>query len=372
PSAIKRAAEFVRTAERPVVIVGGGARVSGATKEYRELCAALRAPHTATINALGCAHPDDPRFLGMLGMHGWKAANLAVAEADVILALGMRFDDRVTGRTDKFATKAKIIHADIDAAEFNKIVRADVTLHGDLRATLRALIDELDAHPLPSFDVWSQAAKAVGGPLPRDRTPAGTLSATDVLDAVFAVAPADAIVATDVGQHQMWAAQRARPIDPRNFLTSAGLGSMGFGLPAAIGAQFGQPDRTVIAVCGDGGLQMSLGEFATLRRFDLPIKLLLIDNRRLGMVRQWQELFYERRYSAVDLSDNPDFAAIARAFGVRAETVESSDELEGAIDRLMRAREPMLLHCTCYPTENVWPLIPPGAATVDAIEGIPA
>ena len=369
---VRAAAELLRTAQRPVVVVGGGARIANATKEYREFCAALRAPHVATINGLGNAHPDDPRFLGMLGMHGWKAANLAVAEADVLVALGMRFDDRVTGRPDRFATKAKVIHADIDSAEFGKVVRPEVRLHGDLRATLRALIDELDAHPLPSFDAWATRARAFGGPLPCDRAPHSELSATDVLDAFMAAAPANTIVTTDVGQHQMWMAQRARPVDPHSFITSAGLGTMGFGLPAAIGAQFGNPDRTVVAVVGDGGLQMTLNELATARRYDLPLKVLLIDNRRLGMVRQWQELFYERRYSAVDLSDNPDFVGLAKAFGLQAESVDSAADLDDALDRLLRATGPALLHCACFPTENVWPLIPPGGATADTMEGVTA
>jgi acetolactate synthase-1/2/3 large subunit len=370
--AIRQAADLIVAAARPVLIVGGGARTSDAVREFRELCAALRAPHTATINGLGCAHPDDPRFLGMLGMHGWKAANLAVAQADLILALGMRFDDRVTGRTDRFAQKAKIVHADIDEAEFDKIIHADVRLHGDLRTSLRALIDELDRRPLPSFDSWSREARALGAPPPRDHTEHSNLSATDVLDALVAAAPADTIITTDVGQHQMWMAQRVRPVDPRSFITSAGLGTMGFGVPSAVGAQFGNPERTVIAVCGDGGFQMTLNELATIRRYGLPVKILIIDNQRLGMVRQWQELFYERRYSAVDLTDNPDFTALAGAFGIRGESIASAPELPGALDRFLRLREPALLHCACHPMENVWPIIPPGGATTEAMESASA
>jgi acetolactate synthase-1/2/3 large subunit len=222
----------------------------------------------------------------MLGMHGWKAANLAVNSADLVLALGMRFDDRVTGNPEKFARRAKIVHADVDASEFGKIVPVSVALRGDLRQTLERLVRRLAREQLPRFGAWAAEARGLGGALPADRAPHGELSATDVLDAFFAAAPDDTIVTTDVGQHQMWAAQRQRAIHPRNFITSAGLGSMGFGLPAAIGAQFAHPSRTVVAVCGDGGFQMSMAELATLRRYELPVKILLIDNRRLGMVRQ--------------------------------------------------------------------------------------
>ncbi len=370
-AALDAAIALLRGARRPVAIAGGGVRSAGAAHLFRKLCAQLELPHTATINGLGCAAPGDPRFLGMLGMHGWKAANLAVAEADVVLALGMRFDDRVTGRPDKFARNAKFIHADIDGSEIGKIVPAEVALHGDLRETLTHLLRRLDARGLPAFAGWSEEARALGGPLPVDRAPAGELSATDVLDRLFATLPSDAIVATDVGQHQMWAAQRQRATDPRNFLTSAGLGAMGFGLPAAIGAQMAFPGRTVVAVVGDGGFQMSLSELATLRRYELPVKILLIDNRRLGMVRQWQELFYEQRYSSTDLSDNPDFPAIARAYGLRAECVAEPGELDGAMRRFIGAREAMLLHCACFPTENCWPLIPPGASVHDAMGPAP-
>ena len=370
-AALDETIALLRAARRPIVIVGGGARSANAVYLFRELVAMLDLPHTATINGLGCAAPGDPRFLGMLGMHGWKAANRAVNEADLVIALGMRFDDRVTGNPAKFARNAKIVHADVDASEFGKIVPIAVALRGDLRATLERLVRRLAAKPVPRFGAWAVEAAALGGPLPTDRAPDGELSATEVLDAFFAMAPDDAIVTTDVGQHQMWAAQRQRAHHPRNFLTSAGLGAMGFGLPAAIGAQFAHPGRTVVAICGDGGLQMSIAELATLRRFELPVKILLIDNQRLGMVRQWQELFYERRYSHTDLSDNPDFAMVAAGYGIRGERVEDSGELRDALERFLTAREPVLLHCACFPAENVWPLIPPGATVDDVMERAP-
>lgn len=367
-AAIAACIELLRGARRPVAIVGGGARSSNAIDSYREFCRRVRLPHTATINGLGCGAPGDPLFLGMLGMHGWKAANLAVAGADLVLAFGMRFDDRITGPPNRFATNAKIVHADIDASEFGKTVRIDVELHGDLQATLAALNRALEGVTIPRFDRWANEVADFGGPLPRDRGDRERLSATDVLDALFAALPDDAIVTTDVGQHQMWSAQRARPSHARNFITSAGLGSMGFGFPAGIGATFAANGRTVVAIVGDGGFQMSLPELATVRRYNVPVKILLIDNRNLGMVRQWQQLFYDRRYSATNLSDNPDFCAIARAYGVEASSVDHTSNLAEAMRHFLAHSSAMLLHCACYPEENVWPMVPTDAAMHEAIE----
>ncbi|HEY5258443.1 MAG TPA: biosynthetic-type acetolactate synthase large subunit [Candidatus Baltobacteraceae bacterium] len=362
PSAIAAAVERIRQAKNPVAIVGGGARTSNAVASYREFCALLGLPHAATINGLGAPAPGDETFLGMLGMHGWKAANLAVARADVVLGLGMRFDDRVTGPPEKFATQASIVHADIDASEFNKIVPADIALHGDLDETLTELTRALRAAGVPRFDAWASEARGLGSSLPRDRARAGRLSATDVLDALFEMAPPDSVFTTDVGQHQMWAAQRVRPSHPRNFLTSASLGAMGFGFPAAIGACFARPGTPVFAIVGDGGFQMSMAELATVRRYEVPVKIVLIDNRNLGMVRQWQELFYDARYSATNLSDNPEFATIASAYEIAAEVLDDPAHTARVLRRFIDTRGPMLLHCRCYPDENVWPMVPAGAA----------
>jgi len=369
-TAIARAADLVRRAKRPLAIVGGGVRRGEeAVAQYRRLVAMLGVPHTATINGLGAGEPGDHHYLGMLGMHGSKAANLAVHRADVILALGMRFDDRVTGRTDKFAREAAIVHADIDPSEFSKIIPASVSLAGDLAATLRALCDELERSRIPRFDDWGDEVARIWAPPPSDKVDG--LSATTIMDRLFAIAPGDTVVTTDVGQHQMWAAQRVRPDHPRNFATSAGLGAMGFGLPAAIGAQFAQPERNVVTVVGDGGFQMSLTELATLRRYKLPVKILLIDNRNLGMVRQWQELFYNERYSATNLSDNPDFVAIAKAYDIHADVLDCEDDIDRSIAAFLAHDGPMLLHCVCYPAENVWPMIPVGGAIDEGIESKP-
>jgi acetolactate synthase-1/2/3 large subunit len=366
-AAIERAVALLRDAQRPMLIAGGGVRSPAAVAAFRRFAALIGAPQTTTINGLGAAAPDDWRDLGMLGMHGTKAANLAVHQSDVLFALGMRFDDRVTGRTDRFAQGAKIVHADIDPSEFDKIIPAEVTLPGDVAITLNALADEIERAPVPRFDTWAREAADRAATLPCDRIAAQTLSATTVLDRFFEQLPADAIVTTDVGQHQMWAAQRIRPSEPRAFATSAGLGSMGFGFPAAVGAQVAHPDRPVFAIVGDGGFQMSLAELATLKRHTLPVKIVLIDNRNLGMVRQWQELFYDERYSATNLSDNPDFAALAAAYGIRSETVTSPDDLGAALERLSTIPGPALLHCACYPAENVWPMIPGGGSIDDVM-----
>ncbi len=367
PDAIARAVALLRTAERPILIAGGGVRGTEAVAAFRRFAALAGAPQTTTINGLGAAAPGDWRDLGMLGMHGTKAANLAVHQSDVLFALGMRFDDRVTGRTDRFARDAKVVHADIDPSEFDKIIAADVTLRGDIAATLAALADELERHPAPRFDAWAREAADRAVTLPCDRVAEPALSATTVLDRFFEHIPANAVVTTDVGQHQMWAAQRIRPREPRAFATSAGLGAMGFGFPAAVGAQVAHPERPVFAIVGDGGFQMSLTELATLRRYNLPVKIVLIDNRNLGMVRQWQELFYDERYAHTNLSDNPDFAAIAAAYGIRSELVDEISGLDAAFERLISIPGPALLHCACYPAENVWPMIPGGGSIDDVM-----
>ena len=370
-STIEAAAQLLASSRRPLVIAGGGVKQSNAVAAYRELMRLLGAPHTATINALGCAEPGDPKFLGMLGMHGTKRANRAVNACDVILGLGMRFDDRVTGRVDKFAQQAEIIHFDIDGSEFGKVIDPTVGVAGCLSETLPALVNAMRREPPRSYAKWFTELQAFSSPLPVDRSEDGHLSATTVLDRFFAKVPPNLIVATDVGQHQMWAAQRQGVDGPHRFVTSAGLGAMGFGLPAAIGAKAANPEATVVAIIGDGGFQMTMNELTTITRAEAPVKILLIDNQRLGMVRQWQHLFYDRRYSATDLSDNPDFLMIARACGVPGRVVDRLEDLDEGLEALFADDGAMLLHCACYPHENVWPMIPAGAALDELIEEAP-
>ena len=370
-AAIEAARKLLAAARRPLIMAGGGVRSGGAVGAYRELLRLVGAPHAATINALGAAEPGDPHFLGMLGMHGTKRANRAVNAADVIVALGMRFDDRVTGRVDKYAQQAEIIHFDVDASEFGKVVDPTVAVRGCLGDTLPAFVQALRGEPPQSYAKWFAELELFSSNLPVDRDEDGHLSATTVLDRFFAHAPANAIVTTDVGQHQMWAAQRQRVDGPCRFITSAGLGAMGFGFPAAIGAKMANPESTVAAIVGDGGFQMTMNEMTTMMRMRAFVKIVLIDNQRLGMVRQWQHLFYDKRYSATDLSDNPDFVLMARAFGVPGRVVERLDDLDAAMRELFADDRPMLLHCACYPHENVWPMIPAGAALDELIEEAP-
>jgi acetolactate synthase-1/2/3 large subunit len=367
-ASIVAAADAIRNAHRPVAIAGGGARDPKAVAAFRRLTALLGLPHTTTIVGLGASDPDDPHGLGMLGMHGTKAANLTVHSADVVLAFGMRFDDRVTGRPDRFAANATVVHNDIDATEFNKIIPAAIALHGDSAETIDAIVDELKTAHVPRFDDWAIQAKAMGGPLARDVAKSGHLSATDFLDAFIDAMPRESVVCTDVGQHQMWAAQRIRPSTPRDFCTSAGLGSMGFGFPSAIGACFANPGRHVFAICGDGGFQMTMPELATVKRYQVPVKIVLIDNRNLGMVRQWQELFYDERYSATNLSDNPDFCTIASAYDIASFRIDGPADVETILPSFLDFAGPALLHVSCYPDELVWPMIPSGGVVEDLME----
>lgn len=359
-------------AERPVLIVGGGARIAGVGGEFRRLAALIGAPVVATINGLGTPDPHDEGYLGMFGMHGHKAANLAVTRADCMLALGMRFDDRVTGDPSKFARGATVIHCDIDPAEIGKIIAADIGIVGDLKPTLDALIQVAQVATIPSYEAWHHEIATLRRPLPQARTENGELSATDALDVLAEALEPGTVVATDVGQHQMWTAQRVRPQHGRDFLTSAGLGTMGFGVPAAIGAQVARPHDHVVAVVGDGGFQMTMHELATIRRYGLPIKIVVIDNRHLGMVRQWQELFYDRRIIATDLYDNPDFCTLASAYGIRSRRVERPEDMRRALREMLESDTAYLLHCACFPTENCFPMVPAGRHIDEMLERTPA
>jgi acetolactate synthase I/II/III large subunit len=367
PRALHRAHQFLREAQRPVCIVGGGCRLSGATGAFRRWCERTQMPVAATLQGLGAADPGYPGRLGMLGMHGLCRANRAVATADVIIGLGLRFDDRVTGRVDEFARGARVVHVDIDAAEIGKIVPVDAPVLGDLRAALTAWVALLDAEPVNPWTAWQRAACDAPDGLQHADPDDAELSAVGVLDALCSRIGPDTTVVTDVGQHQMWTAQRVRPADPRNFITSGGLGTMGFGLPAAMGAQLARPEARVVAILGDGGFQMSLAELATIRRCNLPLKIAVLDNRRLGMVRQWQEMFYDQRYSAVDLGDNPDFAALARVYGIAALRVERAAALAEALDKWLAVDGPAVLHCMCRQEENVFPMVRPNAPLADML-----
>ncbi|SDM82316.1 acetolactate synthase, large subunit [Maricaulis salignorans] len=351
-------------ARRPVLYIGGGVGLGGAIEPLRDFMARTGIPAVATLKGLGTPHPDALNFLGMLGMHGTRTANMAVNESDLLVCVGARFDDRATGKPDTFAPDARIIHIDGDPAEIGKLRWADVAMNCDIADALT----RLDPGYLAIED-WRQtcAARLTAFAFDYD-APGSGIFAPALLKQLSEAAGDKFIAACDVGQHQMWVAQHCRFAQPSSHLTSAGLGAMGYGLPAGIGAAMERPDMKVVTITGDGSIMMNIQELATARRYGVPIRILLLDNGTLGLVRQWQEYFFEQNFSEIDLYDNPDFAEVARAFGVESFTVHSRDEVPGAIDRLLRSRGPILAHVLIDPRENVWPLVPPGASNADMME----
>lgn len=354
-------------AEKPVIYGGGGIGLADAVDVFHQFVDATKIPTVLTLRGLGALPANHPHYLGMLGMHGTRAANMAVQESDLLIVVGARFDDRATGKLSEFAPFARVLHVDADAYEISKLRKADIAVPGDIATSLKALTTARS-----TCDTWRK--RCVDN---RERfgfrydAPGTDIYAPGLLKRLSEVAPADAIVACDVGQHQMWVAQHCKFTHPRNHLTSGALGTMGFGLPAAMGAQFACPDRTVILVNGDGGFMMNVQELATIARCKLPVKIVLIDNSALGMVRQWQELFFAERYSEIDLSDNPDFAALARVFGIPAHHISQRDEVEGALADLLARPGPALLHVTIDIKANVWPLVPPNTANSQMLESNP-
>jgi len=362
--AIEQARQMLAQSTKPMLYVGGGVGMAQAVPALREFIAETGIPATATLKGLGAVEPDYPFYLGMLGMHGTRAANLAVQACDLLIAVGARFDDRVTGKLNTFAPHAKVIHMDIDPAEMNKLRQAHVALPGDLNVMLPAL-----QQPLPAIAGWrSEVATLREEHSWRYDHPGDAIYAPLLLKQLSDRKPASAVVTTDVGQHQMWAAQHMSFTRPENFITSSGLGTMGFGLPAAVGAQVARPDDTVICISGDGSFMMNVQELGTVKRKQLPLKIVLLDNQRLGMVRQWQQLFFQERYSETTLTDNPDFLTLASAFGIPGQHITHKDQVEAAIDTLLNSDGPYLLHVSIDELENVWPLVPPGASNAQMLE----
>ncbi|MFM5237973.1 acetolactate synthase 2 catalytic subunit [Aeromonas veronii] len=366
PSELTAAHTLLAAAERPVLYVGGGVGMANAEQQLRDFAAATGMPAVTTLKGIGALDPDSPVYLGMLGMHGTKAANYAVQQCDLLLVVGARFDDRVTGKLEEFAPEAKVIHLDVDAAEFGKRRAAEVGITTDLKQVLPRL-----AMPL-SIDHWREHCAAMAREYAfRYDHPGQAIYAPALLKQLSAQLPESSVVACDVGQHQMWVAQHMRFTSPRNHLSSAGLGTMGFGLPAAIGAKMSRPEDEVVLVSGDGSFMMNVQELGTIRRAQLKVKMVLLDNQRLGMVRQWQELFFDGRYSETILSDNPDFVALAAAFGIPGETITCKEQIAGAFDRLLASESAYLLHVAISEEENVWPLVPPGVANHKMMEQRP-
>ncbi|MBN6032226.1 acetolactate synthase 2 catalytic subunit [Pantoea ananatis] len=361
--AIVEARAMMAKAKKPIFYVGGGVGMAQAVPALRALMQETGIPSVATLKGLGSVDADSEGYLGMLGMHGTKAANLAVQSCDLLIAVGARFDDRVTGKLDTFAPLASVIHLDVDPAELNKLRRAHVSLQGDLNHVLPALSQPLQIQTWRDEVVALKAQHAW-----RYDHPGEAIYAPLLLKQLSDRKPANTVITTDVGQHQMWAAQHIVCDAPEDFITSSGLGTMGFGLPAAIGAQVARPNDTVICVSGDGSIMMNIQELGTIKRGKLPVKILLLDNQRLGMVRQWQQLFFDGRYSETILTDNPDFLTLASAFDIPGQRITRKDQVDAALDALLSSEGPYFLHVSIDEHENVWPLVPPGASNANMME----
>ncbi len=367
---VRRAAQMMWESKRPLVYGGGGLVAANASEELKDLVETLDVPTVLTLMGLGALPSTHRNFVSMPGMHGSYAANMALSNADLLIALGVRFDDRVTGRLSAFAPHAKVIHVDIDPAEIGKNRVADLPIVGDLKRVvgkLAKVLKELepaegDQNRAARSDWWRQVRSW------RDQHPLVPATSTSeikpqhVMMEIDRLSGGEALVAVDVGQHQMWAAQFIRFNGPRQWMASGGLGSMGFGLPSAVGAQFARPDKLVFAIVGDGGFQMSIPELATIANHGLPVKIVVVNNGYLGMVRQWQELFYNNRLCSVELNTFPDAEKLAGAYGFKGRTIDRVEHLASALQEAVNEPGPYLLNVRVSPTENVYPMVPAGAA----------
>src|ERR1700733_7830432 len=376
---IRRAAQLIWEAKRPFVYAGGGILAADASNDLREFVERIDAPAVCTLMGLGALASHHPNFISMPGMHGSYAANMGMSDADLLIALGVRFDDRVTGRLAAFAPHAKVIHVDIDPAEIGKNRVADLPIVGDVKRVLEKLnkvLHELapqaqEQNATARADWWRQIREwKAEHPLTPDVS-TSAIKPQHVMREIDRLSAGRAIVTSDVGQHQMWAAQFIRFNSPRLWLNSGGLGAMGFGLPAAIGAQFARPDKLVFSIVGDGGFQMSIPELATIANHALPIKIIVVNNGYLGMVRQWQELFYNNRLSQVELNSFPDAEKLAGAYGFKGRTIEGAHQLAPALEEAVREPGPYLLNVRVSPYENVYPMVPAGGAINEMVLGAP-
>ena len=356
---IKTATKMIKEAKRPLIIAGAGIIKANATEELKEFIEKINIPVAMTLLGLGSLPGSHDLSLGMIGMHGTTYANYSAAEADLIIAAGMRFDDRVTGNPEKFIPNAKIIHIDIDPAEIGKNKLIDVPIVGDLKNVLNDLLVQVPklnhTEWINQIKEWKKEYSLIFKKKNED-----ILLAQEVLSEIDKITKGNAIISTDVGQHQMWSAQYLTYENPHSIITSGGAGTMGFGLPAAIGAQVANPDKKVISIIGDGGFQMTFQELMLMKQYNLPVKVFIFNNSYLGMVRQWQELFHSRRYSSVDLSYNPDFIKIGEAYGIKSVQLKNSKDLKKNLKKILESNEPVLVECIIEKEENVYPMIPAG------------
>lgn len=387
PKQIAKAAELIKQSTRPVILAGGGVIISNASKELFELAVRCSIPVTTSLMGLGSFPEDHPLSLKMLGMHGSHYANKAIQESDLIIGIGTRFDDRITGKLSEFAPKAKVIHIDIDPTNISKTVLADVPIVGDAKKVLTELLKLLDQPNENLRKEWIEKIQKLKKENPLSyKQDNATLKPQFIIQQIYEYTKGNAIIVTDVGQHQMWTAQFYIFTKPRQFLSSGGLGTMGYGLPAAVGAQLGNPDKLVFLITGDGSIQMNIQELATVAVNQLPIKVAIINNKYLGMVRQWQELFYKKRYSYTylgcdhkakkdsknDLQDKfvPDFVKVAEAYGICGTRVTKPEEVAPAIEKALQIAGPVFIDFAVAEEENVYPMVPAGAPLSEMIDGL--
>ncbi len=363
---LQEALSLLRDAKKPFVYVGGGAVISGAYKEVRAFAEKMDTPVCDTLMGKGVFDGHDVRYTGMIGMHGTKVSNFGVSECDLLIAMGARFSDRVVGNPKKFAEHAKILHIDIDDAEINKNIRTDVSLVGDLKEVLEKINGQLEQQ---QHTEWMQhiAELKASYPLNYDKT---ALSCPYIIEEIDRITEGEAVITTDVGQHQMWAAQYYKYSRPRTLLSSGGLGTMGYGLGACLGAKMGRPDKVCINIAGDGCFRMNMNELATASRYDIPIIQVVINNHVLGMVRQWQTLFYGKRYSQTILQDKVDFCKVAEGLGCEAIRVTKKEEVAPAIEKALRLKKPVLIDCLIPEDDKVFPMVPAGAAITEAFDAL--
>ncbi len=361
-SDIEAVVQAIRSSEKPMIFVGGGNILSGDSAELKEFVKKVDAPVTDTLMGKGAFDGTDEYYTGMLGMHGTKTANLSVTECDLLIALGVRFSDRVTGNASKFAYNAKIVHIDIDAAEINKNIQVDYSIVGDLKSILEILNKKLENQ---YHKPWVDKVLARKAALPlqyRD----DVLTGPYIIERINELTGGDAIISTDVGQHQMWAAQYFKYKSPRTLLTSGGMGTMGYGLGACIGAKVGMPEKHVFNIAGDGCFRMNMNELATASRYHIPIIQVIFDNHALGMVRQWQTLFYGKRYSNTILEDQVDYVKVSEALGAKAYRITRREEVDDVLKAAMESEEPVVISCSLAQDDKVWPMVAPGAPIEEA------
>lgn len=373
PEAVENAVRMLKQSERPLVFVGGGAVQAGADHELQQFVRILKAPVVSSLMGLGAYPGTDPYFCGLIGMHGAKASNLSASKCDLLIAIGARFSDRVVSNPKRFAPNASILHIDIDPAEINKNIRAHGHIIGDVKIALQKLLEAMDGEEFPDTSAWLQQVNEWREKFPLTYQNGG-LRPQYIVERIYALTKGDALITTEVGQNQIWAAQFYKFTKPRAFITSGGLGTMGFGLGAAIGTQIGNPGKTVINIAGDGSFRMNCNELATAVEYELPIVIVILNNRALGMVKQWQDLFYDRRFSQSIIDRSTDFVKLAEAYGALGFNLDRPEDVDAVLSKALEAahaaKRPAVVNCEIDPEEKVFPIIPPGGAIDDPIMGV--